>query len=513
MRKFIFDKRKRIIIYGAGGNANRVITVFDKSPYEIIAIIDKRANEIYDMGAIPVYTLENFAREHEEREQYIVLITVKNVFEHINIVRNLLDYGYDNIIYKPYAILQGEHDKEWDSINFVYESLIEKGQWSKERFEVAKTRKNHLFVYKDELCIEKKEKISCWLPVELICNYNKEDPFGLIPMAAFYPIVSIYQYLLSIGINDDWEEICEDYLRYSGEWIYRNGKDCTSSLRTSMIHSRVDIFGEMQKKADLDKEFFVRNKVIVERKEGAFFYLTVSGRNRVSFLIAKGYRYIPVEMSSEDYLGWINDIGFQKFKAFVEEKKINKFFTSIPHPMLATFNTQTIDYIHLFCMPVISEIYKYLHKSTSIYSNGYERVVYERFKELYAKIQIGIIMIDDGCMARLLRSYGFNSKRCIINPAQNEISQQIDDLLYLPKETDKQLCISLEEIVVESNILIIDSRIQELPLIHIEGKKIFWLQWNDDELGIYIEKNKQINKKQIFKSVWMKKKVAGWILE
>ena len=318
MRGFCLDSDKKCVIYGAGGNAYRLIKILKENCYTIIAVIDMRAKDIQYLEGIPVYTLLDFNNLNIEKEECVIFITVKNVFEHINIVRELLGNGYENIVYKPYTILQGMHDEDWDSIDRAYECLVEKNQLlDKESCFVAKSQHERLMIYTDKLCIEKSdEAVKCWLPIELLCNYDREDAFKLIPMGAFYPILNLYQYLLSKCTVDDWDVICEEFLLYSGDWIKKTGSLCTDSLKKRLLQSRVAVFGEMQKKADIDKQFFLHNSVQVKRN-GSVFSLTSSGRNRVAFLIAKGYRYIPVEMSLNDYTEWFNELEFHKFIQFL----------------------------------------------------------------------------------------------------------------------------------------------------------------------------------------------------
>ena len=188
MGNFAVNQSMEYIIYGAGGNCYHIKDLLQKARYSVTAILDKRAEEINDIEGIPVYSLERFSLMDEEKKNSIVIVSLKNVFAHINVVRELLQSGYRNIIYKPFPSLQGERDEEWDSINYAYEAIVEEKDCS---------RHEHLMIFKDELIMEKSEgKVMCWIPVELVCNYNNEDAFKLLPMASFYPILNIYQYLL-----------------------------------------------------------------------------------------------------------------------------------------------------------------------------------------------------------------------------------------------------------------------------------------------------------------------------
>ena len=335
---FNMNQNTGYIIYGAGGNCHRVKEFLRKAKHPVTAVLDKRAKEINDIDGIPVYTLEQFSAMDEEKENRIIIISIKNVFAHINIVRDLLAAGYEKIIYKPFPVLQGEMDEEWDSINDAYEAIVEgkllldfKGRM------IACSRGDHLMAYKDELIIEKdKDRVVCWIPIELVCNYNREDAFKLLPMAAYYPLLNLYQYLLGSGFRYGWEEIQDDFLLYAVEWVERAKYEFSDSLKNSMLNSRMDIFAQMQKKAEIDKNFYIRNAVCVKRIDTMRFYLTASGRNRVSFLAAKGYRFIPAYMSREDYACWLNENKFEEFRQYIEKEKINELFTMVPHPLMCS---------------------------------------------------------------------------------------------------------------------------------------------------------------------------------
>ena len=267
----------KYIIYGAGGNCFRVKKLLQNARYIVSGILDKRAEDIHNVEDVLVYTPENYALVDKEKDKSVIIVSVKNVFEHINIARTLLELGYEKIIYKPLPVLQGEHDEEWDSISYVYETIVEKNISLDTTVRIACSRRDHLIVFKDELLIEDKgDQVLCWLPIELVCNYDREEAYKLVPMAAFYPILNLYRYLLNSGNECEWEIIEDDFFLYSADWVERTHQDFSYSLKKNMINSRINVFSEMQKKADIDKDFFIRNAVSVKRKDSLRFYLTTS---------------------------------------------------------------------------------------------------------------------------------------------------------------------------------------------------------------------------------------------
>ena len=287
MRCFTFDENKNYVVYGAGGNCYHIIRLFQNTNYHIEAILDQRADTMSDVMGIPVYTLEEYRKGEHAKEKCVIIISIKNVFEHASIARNLIELGFENIIYKPFPILQGEKGEIWDSIDCVYEMLVEKKDLSAATQDnlVACSELSTLRVFKDELLISKSEQeVICWLPVELVCNYDREDAYGLIPISSYYPLVELYQYLLNCGTENKWEKIEDNFALYCSEWIEKEHQVFTDSLKQSMIDSRINVFYQMQRKSDLDREFFIRNAVLVKRIDSFRFCLLSSGRNRMSFL-------------------------------------------------------------------------------------------------------------------------------------------------------------------------------------------------------------------------------------
>ncbi len=513
MNCFSIKKNMRYIIYGAGGNCYHIKRLFEKERYSITAILDRRAEEIHNIDDTPVYTPEQFASLEQLKDNSVIIVSVKNVFDHINIARELIALGYRNIIYKPFPILHGEHDEEWDSIDYAYEAIVEEEVLSNLiRREIACSREDHLLIFKDELMIEEgSETVMCWIPIELVCNYKREDAYKLLPMAAFYPLLNIYQYLLNSGYVYKWEEIENDFFLYSMDWVERTGKKLSVGLKNSMINSRISVFDEMQRKVDIDKRFFVRNAVSVKRVDYIRFYLTTSGRNRVSFLIAKGCRFIPVRMSREDYNCWLNQQNFEGLRQYLEKMNINRLFTSVPHPLMTSFASETTDYISLFCMPVIREIYRQLHWTTVEKINDYYKINPERYNDKKAELKILSAVKDEGCIGRLLIMYGMSCCRIYCDQKQRDIGRLIDRLFYIEEKTAVET--EREVAVLQScQILIVDSRWSYSFIKDFQGDVIFLLQWGEDNNLCDIQDGFH-NKKQLFQTIWQQKKISGWMFK
>lgn len=515
MQQFIISRNMRYVIYGAGGNCYHIKRLFENAGFGIEAILDKRAEEIQEIEGTPVHTLEQFASMGGVKGSCVIIISIKNVFGHIDIARKLLEQGYHNIIYKPLPVLHGAHDEEWDSINDAYEMIVEKGDLANlvERG-IFCSRRGHMVEFKDELMVEEDgSHVLCWIPLELVCNYDRDDAFGLLPMGAYYPLTDLYRYLFGYEMADEWKEIQENYFLYSADWVERSGNQFSGSLKKSMVSARVDVFGAMQKKADIDKEFFSRNAVSVKCKDKIRFYLSSSGRNRVSFLAARGSRFIPVHMSREDYAHWLNQRAFGALREYLDEQCINQLFTVVPHPMMVSYATETVDYASLFCMPVIKEIFKALHRKSAYLRDGaypYYQVDRKQYRQERDNLKVCAAIKDEGNMGRLLLLHGLGCIRVYEDERAAQLGGKLDELFYI---NDRNFVLSKDSAtaVRQCQILIADSRMVAPLLEEFEGDTVFVLQWGDDK-GLRNYQEIFRNNKLLFRTVWHMEQVSGWML-
>lgn len=508
---FEINRSGKYVIYGAGGNSRHIKNLFQSARYDVIAVLDKRADEIHNMDEIPVYTLEKFSLLGSKKEEITIVISVKNVFEHINIVRELLELGYKNIIYKPFPVLQGESDEEWGSIDQAYEMIVEKKELSfLEGKRIACSRQNHLMIFKDELLIEEgDDTVMCRMPIELLCNYDREDAFGLIPLASYYPLVNMYQYLLGLPFAYEWEEIKNDFFLYSANWVERSGNEFSEQLKNSMIDSRVNVFYGMKRNADIRQDFFVQNAVSVKRTVPMRFYLSTSGRNRVAFQIAKGNRYVPVHMNKKDYVFWKNQSAFEALERYLNDGHINKLFASVPHPLMVSYGSDAIDYIPLFCMPVIKEIYRLLHWKAAEKGTDYPKLSLVRYNEEKQRLKVFAAVSDEGCIGRLLLMNGISCCRMYYDKKQKTIGRLLDELFYL-KDSDAILTDDHADMIHQCQVLIVDSRMAE-TIEDFRGNIIFVLQWgNEGYLGS--RQDTYTEKKLLFQTIWQQNQVSGWML-
>jgi hypothetical protein len=395
----------KILIYGTGGNGKNFCERMH-SQLQISGYIDKRANEIETLNNVSVMTLEEVSSNIKNKDEYVVVISVKNVFSHNEIAKSLLDNGFHRIVYKSDSVLKGNGDSKEKLIDEIYESLIERKEcntnYTIPYTEIIRTSFN------DKLCIEKADTyVKTWCPVELLFNYKESHDYPGLNMPLFFPLVELYKYFLgdtSIGR----EEAVSNFMAYSCEWLKQNNRELTKSQADSFMESRTAVFEEMQKTVEVDIDFFKDNCPMVKYESGKF-YLSSSGRNRVSFLIAKGFKYVPVKMSRNDYIDWCDMQYVKKIQDYVDRNKITSFFAPYPNPYLLDYPVDFVDYQRLFLIPIANSIMKKIYKYSRLIDGTLTCVNYSKVESEKSKTSVVCYMQDDGIASRYFESIGFNT--------------------------------------------------------------------------------------------------------
>lgn len=499
--RFQFNNQVQVIIYGAGGDGRRTVLYLSELGYHVIAVIDKRADEIHEIYGVPVKGAEDLNNVYASNRNTVLIITVKNVFEHASIVRTCLGFGIHRIIYKPYPTLQGMHGV-WDSINMAYEKIITQRIGSG-CFEVIETQENMLFQERDCLLVKNNEdKVVANVPAEMLCNYDREISWARVPMNHFFPIIDLYKNLLNQSNNG--EECCRFFLLYCGSWLSDNQLQLTEGLKHSLINSRVQVFYEMQKKCDFDRDYFEINAPSVEIGSENRFFLNSSGRNRVCFQAAKGYNYIPVCMKENDYNQWMNKEMLGKILPMVKKK--DRIFCAIPHPMLVEFPAVAEDYIRLVCRTIADHIVKHIYSNSIVHRETYDMLDQELAQRKLTNDFVGVYVKDEGALSRYLRRCGLNITRLFIGIDEEEVMfcHQIDCLLRYSQ---------FEEIYDAKNCnwsefkyVVIDSRMICRVPDEVRADYIYVIDWNHQFKDIS-------NLTPIFSAMWDEKPVHGYIIK
>lgn len=454
---FLLNKEKEYLIYGAGGNGLKLITVFKEKGYYLKGFIDKRASSLGNVRGEKVWNLDTLKELLPESDDLVIIITTKNVFEHTDIAYKLAEMGFDQCIYKPLPVLKGYSDEKLEKISMAHDVFMINIDIPKEQI-LAKTNLNYKMYYKDRLMISQnaEKEVLTWMPLELLFNYKNADVYEDISMAVFFPLANLYRLFMGDEHRKE-SDVLNDFYSYSSEWAYRNQIEVTEELKVSWIESRWASFANMQQISDYDFDFFMRNAPWVESGDKGKFHMVQSGRNRVVFLTAKGYRHIPVRLKLDNYEHWLNKEIFSLLQEYMEEEHIIKTIAPIPHPYFKDMEAENVDYDRLVLFPIAGYLIYNVFSQARTNVNGYDLTDREKLKQIKDHYSILCDLEDDGACSRYLDACGFHVNR--IRRENNILSAMLDKLFYQEvNEVTEQNCQNY-------NVLVIDHDFQGEKLV------------------------------------------------
>lgn len=397
---FEINKDTKFFLYGAASIGKIIFSNLIKQQIAVEGFIDKRAQELDTFLDTKVFTFDEFRLLDFES---VIIIAVKNVFEHYQIAQNFIQAGFNNLIFMPKSVLEGEANEDDIFIANIYNSLVN-GEKLRMGIKIKKTRNIEMASFCDKAIISEDEmNVIARIPVSFIYtnDYEKSaNKWGNINALAFFPHLNFFGYLLgdeSCNVNDYIEEYCVYSAEKQGDIII------TSMWKENVLHNRAMIFQQMNKAYELDNNFFVRNPATavwnVKRK---YFNLT-SGKHRVMFLVSKGNEYIPLKMTKDDY------------KQFLNIDEASKVYKQLSN---RTFS-YNIDNPFFYLYP--SADYGFMHNLTRVLVKYLAEEIYEKYNVInFAKMKI---FFDSSyeCMARTFERMETHTV-CMYN---NEINQAV----------------------------------------------------------------------------------------
>ena len=421
---FRLNKQKQYLIYGVGGDGLKLASIFEENKYQLLGFIDQRALELNTVKDKPVWRKDDLEKFVECAENIVIIITIKNVFEHTMIAQELAKKGFSQCVYKPLIILQGSKDSELEKVSKAHDSFVREGNIPDE-LELVKVSYEYKMTYKDTLMIrEENGNVLVWMPSELLYNYREGIEYANISMPTFFPLVELYQLFMGEH-HENAEKILNNFYRYSSEWAHRMGVEVTDSLKKSWLTSRYKVYVQMKSMCEYDFDYFFRHAPEVALGAKGKFHVVNSGRNRIAFLLAKGYSYVPVRITKEDYLKWINAQKFESIKELIEKKEIREIPTAIPHPYFKEMLINDIDYNKTICFPIGLVLVKKMYDMAQIEENGYVIVDSKKLSHLWKNYRILCFSDDGGTLSRYLDAMDFQVFRL---PSEGALIDSIDEM-------------------------------------------------------------------------------------
>lgn len=345
---YIINQNTEIYCYGAAAIGKIVLK--NNKQMNIMGFIDARADEIVTMCGKSVYSWNNI---QEIDNEAVIIVTVKNVFEHEEIAYQLFEKGYKKIIYKPMAVLEGKGTKKECEISNVWDRIIQGNEeYPLDSIPFYENNFNYEFLDYAKIS-DKKDEVIAYVPVELIYTNNTTEFWGDINIQALYPHIKFFRFLENKcdGEVEDYLEFCENSAKRLGDIVI------SDSWKKNVIRNRTMIYEQMCKSRDIDPDFFVRSAPTAEWNVKGYFNLT-SGKHRASYLVASGYRYLALKVSQEDYNYWLMDETVQKLKNNILEMNIRKLSYKVLHPYFYKFPNSEEMYYEVFEGDIITKLCK-----------------------------------------------------------------------------------------------------------------------------------------------------------
>lgn len=325
---FTLTNDTAVFLYGAASVGK---LIYQRNPaLHICGFIDMRAEELHEFMGLPVYSPEQAVELDKES---VLIISVKNVFEHEDIAASLNDAGFDKLIYKSNAVLRGQGGVEEARLSETWDMLME-GRVSFQADSLCRFQKSMRAAFSDHLLISEREgPVLSYIPVELIyTNLREEDPWADLNIQGYYPHIFFFFYL-----SNHQNGQTEDYVKFAEETAQKQGDiKITGAWRRNVIRNRTDVYEHMRASLDMDPGFFYRNASTAVWNEKGYFNLT-SGKHRCAFLVSQGYRYIPLKIPAADYQKFLKNGNPDSLRKSIEERGLRCLDVKTYHPWFCGF--------------------------------------------------------------------------------------------------------------------------------------------------------------------------------
>lgn len=326
---FFIDKSTPLVLYGAATMGTLYYKKYKEWGLDVNAFIDKRAWEIKEFLGLPVYDIEN---DGLDKENVVVLLAVKNVFEHSRIAKKLYKAGYKKIIFRPYAALDGKGTKKENLLNDVYSTLTDADVFDLEKLKkIPELNPCPIPLVEEHGVISKStECVIFYLPVTMLFSdkkgVNEERQY---PILCLKPHINFVKALLGNGGEID------SYMNYCITAAENIGTvKITEAWKQNVIANRSEVFFDMLHKYNIEPDFFINKAInVIWNKERGYFNLN-SGKHRATFLCAIGKNYIPVKTSLDDYEAYLTSMDANKIAKEFSEQYEDGYACPVENPYL-----------------------------------------------------------------------------------------------------------------------------------------------------------------------------------
>lgn len=357
MGTYTLDFNDRIVLYGAASTGLIFKRILEKHGLNVVAFLDKRAEEIETFEGIPVYLPSLL--ETENCKEIVIIITIKNVFEHEKIAKQFINNGFFKVIFRPYEAIMLNALGKQNELNIVYDA-IQNNNFSLDMsipYATLTKSERHNFALIDE----DEENCIVYLPMELIFTDRLEQKGIWNDISVFFLFPHIDLFSTFAGKS---QKSFEAYKKFCVEAAHKiGGIKTTEAWFDSVLKQRLDVYNNMELNYELSPSFFLSNapKVIYN---GERFNLK-SGKHRIIFQMIKEKNYVPVKMLKADYTRWIEN----SFQSNKYEDELSDYELQVPifHPMFYQIQNEYTRFYSSCIKLVLYYLGKFLHSRYHVF--------------------------------------------------------------------------------------------------------------------------------------------------
>lgn len=442
MNNFILSNQSQIIIYGAATTGMIFYKIFKDKGFKVLGFLDKRAFEIHKYCGLPVWNPEQINNIILPNNTLLIVIAIKNVFEHEDIAEGFIKMHYTNVLFRPKMVLEGGGSDVEKFLNCRYDDIKE-GKFES-GFSIPQTLSIKPIALEDCSIIKtQQDYVIARVPLGYIYidKYENMDmPWSDICCLGLLPHIGLFR-----TFNGQYDQNKDLYLEFCKDAAKRSG-DIKLSLawENSVLDNRLDVYEHMEQAWEIDQNFFVTNAVEAVWNSGGYFN-SMSGKHRLIFQVIKGRQYIPLKIKKEDYYCWLNETGIVSIQNLIKESAIRSLSVPILHPYFYKFPCKSFSF---YTGLLGSSIY-------SIYNDYFSRYHNLNFKN---KV-IVLLGVEIGCFAAFFEKMGFNVR--VIKGKQNDsiLSELVSNLLH----GQNIIFSSLEDGITNCDYIICDEAIGYVP--------------------------------------------------
>lgn len=322
-KEFCLKRTDSVLLYGAATAGSIMLKKLQDAGFHVAGFLDKRADEIRDFYGLKVCEASQsdvFSKES------VVIIAVKNVFEHSRIVQILKKYGYYKIIYRPFQSLNAQEESEAAALGRIYDFLLSSPEKVSEELAVPIINETNEKLAVQGI-INKDTNITMYVPVSLLFTDKKEGIYD-VPVLCLKPHMNYVRYLLGMegGEKESYLNYCMNAARCIGEIRI------TKKWKENVLSNRAEVFTNMHYMMNTSPDFFTKNAPdAVWDDEGKKFHLK-SGKHRTAFLLAAGCNYVPVKITQSDYKKYSLGVQVQEIHKILLDNHVKGLSIPIENP-------------------------------------------------------------------------------------------------------------------------------------------------------------------------------------